>query len=142
MTRIDFYLLEKTPEKRELLVCRLAEKAFRQGHQTYVLTPGPEDARQLDDLLWTFSAGSFVPHGLHTDGPGSAELPAVLIGHQEPAAACHDVLISLLPEVPGCFSRFQRVAEFVGQSGEEKRLARERFRFYRDRGYVLETHTL
>jgi DNA polymerase-3 subunit chi len=142
MTRIDFYLLENTPDNLEIVACRLAEKAFRQGHQTFVLTPGQDDVRRLDDLLWTFSAGSFVPHSLQDEGSGADDLPPVLIGHQEPSPACHDVLITLLPEVPGCFSRFQRVAEFVGPTGEEKRLARERFRFYRDRGYVLETHTL
>jgi len=34
------------------------------------------------------------------------------------------------------------VAEIVGGNDEERALARERFRFYRDRGYALETHRI
>ena len=53
-----------------------------------------------------------------------------------------DVLINLTPAVPLFFSRFARVAEIVGQDEDSKLSARERFRFYRDRGYALESHTI
>jgi DNA polymerase IIIc chi subunit len=57
-------------------------------------------------------------------------------------AALHDVLISLAPEVPTWFSRFTRIAELVGAAEDDKVRGRERFRFYRERGYPLETHNL
>ena len=66
----------------------------------------------------------------------------VLSGHREPPPAWHDVLVTLGPGVPGCFSRFERVAEVIGIGEEDKNRARERFRFYRDRGYPLETHEI
>ena len=140
MTRIDFYLQQAPATVNlETLVCRLVDKAFGQGHQVYVLTPDQATATRLDHLLWTFSPGSFVPHALC-----SAELPAtpVLIGPQEPPAAWQDTLVTLCPEIPGCFSRFERVAEFVAANEDAKQRARERFRFYRDRGYPLETHEI
>jgi len=66
----------------------------------------------------------------------------VLIGHSEPPAALADVLVSLAPEVPAWCGRFTRVAELVGSGESDKLLARERYRFYRERGYPLETHNL
>ena len=141
MTRIDFYLLADAPSgSQELAACKLANKAFNLGHRIYILTRGPEESGRLDQLLWTFSASSFVPHGLNS-GQGSANVP-VLIGDHEPPAGYDDVLISLAERVPEWFSRFQRVAEIVGSTETEKSLARERFRFYRDRGYELLTHNL
>ena len=143
MTRIDFYL-QQTPASAplETLVCRLVDKAFNQGHQVYILTPDPETATRLDHLLWTFSPGSFVPHGVCGASEHSPSTAPVLIGHQEPPAAWQDVLVTLCPHIPDGFSRFERVAEFVAANEDAKQRARERFRFYRDRGYPLETHPI
>lgn len=141
MTRIDFYILpDAAPRGRERLACRLADKAYRLGHEVYIHTENHEQAAALDDLLWTFRAGSFVPHKQVGDG-GLDGVP-VLIGHQDVPEHCHTLLINLAQNVPSFFSRFERVMEPVDQGEENKRCGRERFRFYRDRGYALETHTL
>ena len=55
----------------------------------------------------------------------------------------HDqVLINLADERPATFARFERVIEIVTLDDADKALARERFRFYRDRGYELGIHKL
>ena len=142
MTRIDFYL-QQAPATASLdtLVCRLVDKVFGQGHQVYILTPDRETATRIDQLLWTYSPGSFVPHALYNIEL-SSPTPPVLIGPQEPPAAWQDILVTLSPEIPSYFSRFERVAEFVTANEDAKQGARERFRFYRDRGYPLETHEI
>lgn len=146
MTRVDFYLLEgdsagghDTTVLKDMAVCRLTNKAFQLGHRVCIVTADAEHTQRLDALLWTFSAGSFIPHAPARDAVD--DMP-VILGHNEPPPAFDDVLITLAPQVPECFSRFQRVAEVVGSTDEEKQLARERFRFYRDRGYELQTHNL
>lgn len=141
MTRVDFYLINDAADgSQDLAVCKLAHKAFRLGHRIYIFAPDFGHAQRLDRLLWIFSPGSFVPHGL---GPetADADMP-VLIGYDEPPATHEDVLIQLAPQVPECFSRFRRVAEVVGGADDDKARARERFRYYRDRGYALQTHNL
>ena len=88
--------------------------------------------------MWTFRDGSFLPHVL----AGEGEDAPVHIGHSaEPGEGFH-LLINLGPEVPGFFSRFERVAEVVDGDETQKAKGRERFRFYKDRGYPLETHKL
>ena len=55
----------------------------------------------------------------------------------------HDeVLLNLRPEWPPFFSRFQRLIEIVSLDDEDRAAARERYRFYRDRGYEIRTHDL
>lgn len=138
MTRVDFYLVGN--DAVDLAACKLANKAFRLGHRIYVHAADAEAAANIDRLLWVFHPGSFVPHELHSDHGNP--LTPVVIGHDAPPDASDDVLINLADQVPECFSRFQRVAEIVGSSPEQKERARERFRFYRDRGYELQTHNL
>ncbi|MCR4300495.1 MAG: DNA polymerase III subunit chi [Sulfuricaulis sp.] len=141
MTRVDFYLLNDNAETgKNLAVCKLTHKAYALGHRIYILAPDSAQAQRLDHLLWTFNQGSFIPHGLSAELP-DADIP-VLIGYDEPPATHEDVLIQLTPQVPEFFSRFQRVAEVVNGGEEEKAQARERFRFYRDRGYALQTHKI
>lgn len=125
---------------KEHFTCRLVNKIFQKQHQVYVHAADAAQAGKLDQLLWTFSDLAFIPHGL-PDDPQVAELP-VIIGHGDPPEHQHEVLVSLSQEPPAFFSRFERVAEVVAASEEEKIQARDRFRFYRDRGYALETHRI
>lgn len=151
MTRVDFYVLpDADPAQRPLLACRLAEKAYGQGLKVYIHTATEGEALHLDELLWTFRAGSFLPHAIVKAGtepagaagsePGST--PPILLGHDHEPAGHTDVLINLGAEVPLFFGRFERVAELVDQRPELLAQSRERFRFYRERGYELNTHQL
>lgn len=141
MTRIDFYVLPDAGEAdRERFACRLADIAYRRGQRVYIHAQSQDQARILDKLLWTFQAGSFVPHDLHpSDNGGDAP---VLIGHDGVPDSGHEVLINLNAAVPSFFSRFDRMAEVVNQDQAIKDAGRQRFRFYRDRGYALQTHSM
>jgi len=142
MTRVDFYILESAaPDAGALVACRLAEKAYGLGHRVYIHADDGASARELDELLWTYRAGSFVPHGLYDPQAEPAPAP-VLIGAEEGPEGHADVLINLAGEVPMFFSRFERVAEVISGDAEARQRGRERFRFYRERGYDLETHKL
>ena len=141
MTRVDFYLVDHAGG-REQFACRLLQKIYQQGHRAYVLTDSDTQAQALDTELWTFSDDSFVPHALHREGQLPDSATPILLGTAEPPAEIHDVLVSLASETPAWFSRFERVAEVVGNGDNERASARERFRFYRDRGYPLDTHNI
>lgn len=141
MTQIDFYILNDTqPGALPLFTCRLAEKAYRQGHQVYIHTESERQLTQLDELLWTFRAGSFLPHAIH--GVDTAGEQPILLGRNLEPEGPGDVLLNLAACVPGFFSSFNRVAELVGGDDGQLSAARERYRFYKDRGYHLNTHNL
>ncbi len=138
MTRVDFYVLKSDNDTARLnFACRLTEKVFNLGQSVFINSPEPAVSSRLDDLLWTFKAGTFIPHALVDDTRGEP----VVLGHDaEPAGDAWDVLINLAHEVPEFFSRYHRVAEIIDQQGRDA--GRERFRFYRERGYELHTHNL
>jgi DNA polymerase-3 subunit chi len=129
------------PHQRRVTVCKLVEKAYRQGHGVYLRTSSPEETRVLDDLLWTFRQGSFVAHDVCADPNAPVEAP-VLIGHSAAPEAMADVLVNLAPDVPPGFERFERVAEFVDQDESVKLAGRVRYKAYKDAGYTPETHKL
>ena len=137
--RIDFYVLDSAEAgARQRLACRLAEKAYTLNHRVHALTGSTEAAHELDELLWTFRPGSFVPHGLQGD---AGDAP-VVIGCDPADAPPADLLINLTDEVPNCFDRFGRVAEIVDADDACRQAARTRFAFYRDNGYEPQTHRI
>lgn len=141
MTRVDFHLLPASGKiDRDRWACKLTAKAARQGHRVYIQAAGAEAAARMDDLLWTFRDISFLPHRRIEDA-GEGEVP-VIIGHGESDPDEHDVLINLMHPVPLFFSRFERVIEVVSPQPEERATARERYRFYQERGYPLATHDI
>jgi DNA polymerase-3 subunit chi len=141
MTRVDFYINPSpAAAARQQLACRIAEKAYLQQQPIYLHVADEAQAEQLDTLLWVFRAGSFIPHCRSSDP--LAPVSQILIGNNEPPAMANGVLINLCDEVPAFFSRFSRVVEIVSGDEPTRQQARQRYKFYRERGYPLETHEL
>lgn len=136
MTRIGFYILRAAEPKAFL--CRLCQQLYQRGQSVYVHAADEQAVQQLDESLWTYHPGAFVPHDV-LGANDSADTP-VLLGHGEPPENRHDVLINLAPDVPLFFSRFERVAEIIPAEDSLKTAGRQRFQFYRDRGYPLDTY--
>jgi len=140
MTRIDFYVLQKTdPAARFDYACRLAEKAFKLGNQVHIHTATLDEAKQLDEWLWNYEATSFLPHSLASHASGQRE---VIISHEPPAHNERDVLINLDRAVPNFFSQFERVAEIVIQDEAALAALRNNWLFYKNRNYPLHKHDI
>ncbi|HEU0306831.1 MAG TPA: DNA polymerase III subunit chi [Lysobacter sp.] len=137
MTSIDFYF---NAEDRLQVACRLAGKALAQGKRTMIYAPDADIAQRVDRLLWTWQATGFVPHCPQHDAL-AAQTP-VLIGAEPAAATGCDVLLNLGAATPPAFESFDRLLEVVDANEDGRRAARERYRFYRDRGYAIADHDL
>jgi DNA polymerase-3 subunit chi len=142
VTQVDFYILESDSDDARLhLACKIVDKATELGHHVFIHATSDGEAQQLDQLLWTFSQGSFIPHRVVRGALASPPPETVLIGvNQPPGPGQWNVLINLAAEVPEFFSRYERVAEVVDANPLRREQSRERYRFYRDRGYKLNTH--
>jgi DNA polymerase-3 subunit chi len=134
MTRIDFH---SNVGDSLLYACRLLRKAYQAGQPTIVLAE-PARLRALDEQLWTFSPLDFVPHCM-TGTPLAAQTPIVLTTSLDDVPH-HQILLNLGATVPAQFARFERLLEVVGNAHEELVAGRERYRFYRDRGYALNNY--
>jgi DNA polymerase-3 subunit chi len=132
MTKVDFY----TGSADKLrTACQLSHKAMQNGMRTVISLPDSSTHNALDRLLWHFPATAFIPH-CGSDADEAGQIPVVLDQGEEKFPH-HDLLISLHDECMPFFSRFERVIEIVSNDAEDSRLGRERFKFYRDRGYEL-----
>jgi len=142
MARVDFYVLERADERaRHTLACKLAEKAYRLKNTVYIHAKSRTDAERLNDLLWTFRDGSFVPHGLNGVSDDSKGSP-VMIGSESDDVEARDLLINLCDEIPAFAEAFPRVAELVTADENCRSLGRKRFIEYRDKGHSIQTHKL
>jgi DNA polymerase III subunit chi len=137
MTQIDFYT--HVPDRLRT-ACVLSSKAFARGLKVTVFCADAGTAQRLDRMLWTTPAIGFVPHCAPHDP--LATVTPVIVDYEGENLLNDNVLVNLRPERPAFFSRFQRLVEIVGLDEADRAQARERFRFYRDRGYEIRTHDL
>ncbi len=139
MAQVDFYILDRVDEQaRNTLACRLAEKAWRLENTIHIHTMTQEDAQRLDELLWTFRDGSFVPHGI----AGGENKAPITIGFGDAAVEPCDLLITLCDEIPSFAGSFPRVAELVTADENCKAKSRQRYASYRDLGHKIDTHKI
>ena len=142
MARIDFYILNQAGQhSRQTFACRLAEKAYRLDNTVHIHAGSRGDAERLDELLWTFRDGSFVPHQRITNSADTLEAP-ITIGCEDEPVEPRDLLINLCDDIPSCAGTFARIAELVTSDDDCKQLSRKRFATYRDQGHTLETHNI
>ncbi|MEZ5564583.1 MAG: DNA polymerase III subunit chi [Gammaproteobacteria bacterium] len=138
-TRVSFYVLSNGgPTARLGFACRLAEKAWKLDNRIYAHTADADMARQLDNLLWTFRQGSFVPHELLVSGV--QPVAPITIGTDGSDGGMADLLINLGNTVPEFYDRYARIAEIVDGSPEGREAGRSRHRYYREQGLAPETH--
>jgi DNA polymerase-3 subunit chi len=142
VARVDFYVLNGSGDlARKQFACRLAEKAYRLSHRVHILAADPQAAAELDDLLWTYRDGSFVPHEVVDAGQSGIESP-VTIGHGRLPDREAQLLINLTDREPDESASFPRIAEIVTSDDDSRQRSRKRYAHYRDLGHTLETHKL
>jgi DNA polymerase-3 subunit chi len=137
VTRIDFY---RYAEDKQRLACRLAAKVFAKPAKLVVYSADQKVLADFDRALWAFQATGFVPH-VFAESPLAAETPIVLASSGD-ALPHHDVLLNLGDEWPPFFASFERVLEIVGTDEADKARARERWSFYKKRGYELQVNDI
>jgi len=105
------------------------------GATVVVYAPDRELAERLDRLLWTHPATGFLPH-CRADSRLAGETP-VLIAASLDETPQHQCLLNLSNELPPTFSRFEDLVEIVSVDDAVRLPARDRVKFYRDRGYDI-----
>lgn len=137
MTRIAF--LHGAPERLTAAASWLRQ-AWTRRQPVLVYLPAGKATDDLDRLLWSQPATGFVPH-CRANSALADQTPIVLTDNldQLPHDAC---LLNLADELPPGFSRFEELVEIVSTSDTDRLPARERFKFYRERGYALEARDI
>ena len=134
MTNVFFY--HGAEDRLQAAAAWLAQ-AYRERHPVLVYAPDAALAERLDRLLWTQPATGFLPH-CRADDPLAAQT-AVLITSSLDTLPQEERLLNLSNDVPPGFSRFSTLVEIVSDADDDRLPARDRFKFYRERGYELKS---
>ena len=145
MTDITFYTLTDTaPQAQVSFVAKLIASKLYPTHRVWVRAPQAVCER-LSGLLWTASGDTrFIAHAM-ADAPEALHSSIVLASIEAsltPSGEWHGVLINMGDVVPEYFSQFERCVEMVAGDETNKVLGRERFRFYKERGYTITHHKI
>jgi DNA polymerase III subunit chi len=134
MTEVKFYF---NVDNRVAYACKLAKKAIEGGKRLVVFAPEEATAATFDRLLWSFAPLSFVPH-VRAEHALAAATP-IIIAQAESTLPHHDALLNLGDDPPPWFSRFDMLREVVSTDENDRAHARERLKFYKSRGFNIET---
>ncbi len=143
MPEVVFYVLStESTQERHLFACKLIEKAYRSGIFPYVLTDSIEQSQELDNQLWTFRAGSFIPHQIYSGEPPATE-NTVLISSINPPEHWQKTVINLSAKIPQDFQEADRILEILDNSEITKAWGRNRYRQYQQAGIIgIATHKM
>ncbi len=134
MTAIQFYHLTTTPLERALP--KLVEKAYGAGFKTLLVAESDARAEQLNQLLWTYDPGSFLPHGSVKDGNVEKQ-PILLATDTQPRNGAKLLLVTdgRTPEQPEAFERVLDM--FDGNDPQAVENARARWKQYKQAGHDI-----
>lgn len=141
MTKVLF--CHGAPERLRAAAAWLALHAAAPGQTlqaTLVYAPDQEMAERFDRMLWTHPATGFLPH-CRVDSPLAGETQ-VLIATSLDNTPQHQRLLNLSNELPPAFSRFENLVEIISVDDAVRLPARDRVKYYRDRGYDIQFRDL
>ncbi|MDR3496425.1 MAG: DNA polymerase III subunit chi [Ancalomicrobiaceae bacterium] len=134
MTDVLFYHLEAHPLERVLPV--LIERCVERGWRTVIQVGSEERRDALDQLLWSFSDASFVPHGTSRDGPAADQPVFLTVDGDNPNGASVRFLVDRAE--PGDLTSYERaVLIFDGNDADALADARRYWKEFKAAGLTL-----
>jgi len=113
--------------------------ALERKQKIFIITPSEASSEQLDELMWQYPEGRFIPH-TRVEDQDAAKAPVNIGGLSSLNPA--DVVINLCPEAIPQPERFGRVLEIVPYADDERQASRVKFRIYRNLGLDPQTHEI
>lgn len=133
MTIIQFYHLTTMPLERALP--KLLERAVAGGYKICLVAESEARVEQFNQLLWTYDADSFLPHGSDKDEQPENQ-PILLAVNDEPLNGVNLLVVTDgRSVVTGGFERILDV--FDGNDPQATVAARKRWVEYKNSGHEL-----
>ncbi len=138
--RIDFYKLNtQNSASISRFCCQLTDKVVKMGHSVFIRTKDERETRLLDDMMWTYSDSSFLPHQTLDENPDT-DAP-VIIGHRAAPSSGY-LLINLSDERPENIHNYERIAEVVNEAPDTLHTGRVRYAAYKKEAFTLHYHEI
>ncbi len=135
MTQVDFYF---NAVDLNQVTQRLIAKALKAKPNATVVVAAPTDTlKAFDSHLWGFDPSSFLPHVFADDALAGKTAVLLSIGSEQLPHSHYGLMVNMGLNVPEHFARFERLIELVAGDETSVLAGRERFKFYKQRGYPM-----
>lgn len=135
MSQSTVYFVETSSGEQRLVLCDLTQYFYEHGKRVQVLADSSLAARNLDQLLWTFSQESFIPHRVLTVEPRDKVLEPVIITVGELHLEGTDHLVCDSPSGLDFVARYVRSVHFIlNDDADRKQESRLFWQACADRG--------
>lgn len=142
MPEVSFYILpSQSQQERYLFACKLIEKAYQDKQFCYVYTDSQQQSQQLDNQLWNFRPGSFIPHQIYKNIIPDYE-QTILIGTYSAPEKWQKIIVNLSSKYPEDLAQTERVLEIIDNNEMVIQAGRQRFRLYKQGGFNTKTHKI
>jgi DNA polymerase-3 subunit chi len=119
-----FYHLQR--QGLEQVLPMLLSRALSRQWRCIVQAGSPERVNALDELLWTYSDESFLPHGTKRDGDAERQPVYLTDGDENPNAAVLRILVDGLDPAPATAEAGYERVILVFDGNDEEQLAAAR----------------
>lgn len=134
MTEVRFYHLQKTAEDAALP--QIALKAWQSGHRVVLKAADEVRLERLNDVLWTFRADVFLPHGSKDDGHAALQPVWLTTGDDNPNGA-KTLLLATEAAANDIGAYDLCCAMLDGNDESQVTAAREQWKVYKDAGHAV-----
>ncbi len=133
-----YFVATKTKEQRVVL-CRWVERFYEDGKRVQVVVDSPQAAQHMDQLLWSFSQSSFIPHRIISSRSAGDIVEPVAITVGEVFLEGFDVLVCDGRPNLGFMGRYPLAVHFVLLDDiEQRQESRMLWQTAREQGFQLE----
>ncbi len=117
---MTIYFVETTVAEQRELLCRWTERFYMERKRVRILVDSIREAQSIDQLLWTYSQASFIPHiVLETGGKPPAE--PVIITPAEFQVAGFEAVLCDRPADIEFMVEFESAVHFILRDDDERR---------------------
>jgi len=114
----------------------IVQKALSIGHKIMIRAGDDKEVERLSDILWTFRADSFIPHGSKKDGHPDKQ-PVWLCANNDNANGANVLIVTHGTQMESLDGYTLVCDMFDGRSDDIVIAASARYKTYKDAGYSL-----
>ncbi len=115
------YFVETPASGQRALLCRHADRLFSEGGRVQIVVDSTSAAQFIDQMLWTFSQSSFVPHAVAGPERGDTPYEPVMIVIGEKRLEGFNALLCDASVSLDFMCRFETAIHFVLLDDAEKK---------------------
>ncbi len=131
MTNIKFFF---NVESKIDLVFSLLPERLNKKRNSLIYCSNDIQLNHLSDKLWGDSSDSFFPH----EENNHHNLNKITLSNKS-IEWMDDTIINISSQMIDGFNRYLNLFEIVSTDEEDKKLARIRFQYFKDRGYNIQS---